>query len=153
MPSYCTPCDQTFGTASVLKGHLAISPSPHPRCGDCGRAFGSQKSLDSHVGSGVHQERVRTKSDVSKKSPSSPPVTQQQPKTVQFASLILGLGSVGSWLEREGRWSIIPSSQQAATLDALAMHCYTPEELLKNTYILDANAKGTRKCKTCGGEF
>jgi hypothetical protein len=153
MPSYCMPCDRTFGTAWALKEHLADSRSPHPRCGDCRRAFGSQKSLDSHVGSSVHQERVRTKSVVSKKGPSSPPVTQQQPKTVQFASLILGLGSVGSWLEREGRWSIIPNSQQPAALDALAMHCHTPEELLKNRYILDANAKGTRKCKTCGGEF
>jgi hypothetical protein len=80
-------------------------------------------------------------------------VIQQQPKTVQFASLIFGPFTYGSSLEREARWSIIPNSQHVAALGALAMHCHTPEELLKNRYILDPNAKGTRKCKACGGEF
>jgi hypothetical protein len=153
MPSYCTPCDRTFGTAWALKAHLVDSRLPHPSCSDCGRAFCSQKSLDSHVGSGVHQKRVRIKSVVRKKSPSSPPVIQQQPKIVQSASLILGLGSVGSWLERESRWSMIPNSQQAAALGALALHCHMPDELLKNRYILDSNAQCTRKCKACDGEF
>ena len=153
MPSHCTPCDRPFKTARALKDHLANSPSPHPRCGDCGKTFGSQESLDNHVGSGVHHKRVRTKRVVNKKCLWSLPAIKQQPKTVQYATLIATHSSAGSSSEREARWSIIPNSQHAAALGALAMHCHAPEELLKNKYILDSNAKGTRKCKNCNGEF
>lgn len=158
MPSHCTPCDRPFKTAKALKDHLASSSWPHPRCGDCDRAFCSQESLDSHVSSSVHTKRVRTKHVKNKKSPWSPSVIQQHPNTVHNATfiasqLIASQGSAGSSSEREARWSIIPNSQHAAALSALAIHCHTPKELLKNKYVLDPNTKGKRKCEHCGGEF
>ena len=54
-------------------------------------------------------------------------------------------------------WSGIPPSQYASTLEHLSRHCHSPDELLKNKYVLSPygqNAISTlRKCMNCKGEF
>ena len=51
-------------------------------------------------------------------------------------------------------WSVISGSENMALLEQLSRHCPSPEDLLKNKYLLspysDADIAGLRKCKKCG---
>jgi hypothetical protein len=63
----------------------------------------------------------------------------------------------GSFQHGNNHWSVVPTEEQQATLDLLAAHCHTAEDLEKNQYVLrpygPEELDGLWRCKNCNGEL
>ncbi|KAF8252026.1 hypothetical protein K440DRAFT_578380 [Wilcoxina mikolae CBS 423.85] len=165
---FCRHCGDRLATRSELRFHLATRhpsltatnaagrqtfirgtgadtnatrPDQTKFCDVCEREFKNEAGLQMHVqNSKVHKKAKR-----------------QQLKETNNATLPSSSATMIPSTRTPGynHWTVVPASQQPVVLEALVTKCHSPDDLLKNQYLLQPygpeDFEALRKCKNCGG--
>jgi hypothetical protein len=140
----CFPCDRPFKDQQVLDQHLRDS-SLHKRY--------IPKPAQAKVPTPLQSADFR----ISISSPRQPTHPQQlQAASSSSSSQIMENGQNGTYYDKKSPWSVIPIFQQPTLLEALRIHCHSPEDLLENKYLpcpyTPQDLDGFRKCINCSGK-
>jgi hypothetical protein len=142
------------------------------QCFPCDRPFKDQQALDQHIrDSSIHKRYIPQPAQaqvptplqsadfrISISSPCQPTHLQQLYTAASSPSSSQNMenGQNGTYYDKKSPWSVIPIFQQPALLEALRIHCHSPEDLLENKYLLypytPQDLDGFRKCINCGGK-
>ncbi|KAF8534977.1 ribonuclease H-like domain-containing protein, partial [Trichophaea hybrida] len=165
---FCRHCGDRLATRSELRYHLTTrhpsptvtnaagrqslirgtgtdsNPTPPTQskfCDVCEREFRNEAGLQMHVqNSKVHKKAKRQQLKEANNATLS-----SSSKTVIPSTITPGYN----------HWTVVPTSQQLTVFETLIANCHSPDDLLKNQYLLQPygpeDFEALRKCKNCGG--